>query len=1057
MRPHRLELTAFGPFAGEVEVDFDRLGQGGLFLMHGETGAGKTTVLDGLSFALYGRVAGVRGVNRLRSDHADAAVSTRVRLDVSIGGRRFRVTRSPAQERPKQRGSGTTVTPASVSLEEWDDNTSGGWLPRSQRVGEVDLELTELLGMSAEQFHQVVLLPQGQFARFLHSDAGERTQLLQRLFGTDRFRRIEDWLAEQRRQTKDTYEEARHGVRRLVARIAQVSGEDEPAEIPEPQWVLDQLMQAQQLARAAAAAAEVARLEHEHAQTEAALAAELAKRQLRRDSALARRHRLEQGAEQVAAASAELEAAARARSVAPALQAQRERAELSKRAAAALEQARQQLPEGLRDVAVDELRAAADAGRETLGRLAEGVELERELALAVAEEAEAGRLLQQAEQRIAELAGLQADAPDVRQAGIARVAAARQASDDLPQARVAAENAAAAVKTARSCATFGAEIQRLSLAHLAAREKSVELGGQLNELRTDRIDGMIAELAAKLTDEDPCPVCGSLDHPDLSDVTGRVVSRADEEAAALRADQARDAAAAIAEKLAAADAGREAAAARLRELGVEAIAIDQLVAAAAEAGARVEQLAAGAAKLPLAEAAVKRLEEQETQWRDEVARLNASVAAGSAHIKTARHRRSELSERLGALLAGASSVSVARSETKRLVEAVQRAEATGSAAEQAQREAQAADRRADEAADEAGFDGVEVARRAVRDPQAIRALEVLITRAHQEEAAVAELLSDPELAEVGAAAVTLEDAQAAAKRALAASHQAGEHLATAADQVTKLTALHAQLTDRLAGLEPVAAAAQQAKELADLAGGGGANRLNMPLSAYVLAARLEEVAEVASHRLRAMTQGRYTLIHSDAAKGNAKSGLRLLVADAWTGLDRDTSTLSGGETFLASLALALGLAEVVTASAGGTPLEALFIDEGFGTLDEETLDEVLDVLDGLREGGRLVGIVSHVPHLRDRIPSRLRVRKTSAGSSLEQHDLSDGLEQAPQRTVPRTAPEKPAQQELMPPGPAATITLDIPAEQKASRSKQTTPVVPKAEPVAEQLVLLGSD
>ena len=211
----------------------------------------------------------------------------------------------------------------------------------------------------------------------------------------------------------------------------------------------------------------------------------------------------------------------------------------------------------------------------------------------------------------------------------------------------------------------------------------------------------------------------------------------------------------------------------------------------------------------------------------------------------------------------------------------------------------------------------------------------------------------------------------------------------------------------------------------------------MALSAYVLAARLEEVADAASHRLRAMSQGRYTLMHSDSRAGNGRSGLRLVVRDAWTGQDRDTATLSGGETFLASLALALGLAEVVTASAGGAPLEALFIDEGFGTLDEDTLDEVLDVLDGLREGGRLVGIVSHVPHLRDRIPSQLRVRKGSAGSSLAQTDGA-GDEQ-PRRTVALPAPAANA------PTPA-----DIPA---------AAPDVAEvaSEPVTEQLALLGAD
>ncbi len=157
----------------------------------------------------------------------------------------------------------------------------------------------------------------------------------------------------------------------------------------------------------------------------------------------------------------------------------------------------------------------------------------------------------------------------------------------------------------------------------------------------------------------------------------------------------------------------------------------------------------------------------------------------------------------------------------------------------------------------------------------------------------------------------------------------------------------------------------------------------MTLSSFVLAARLEEVAAAASERLRTMTAGRYSLVHSDARKGNAKAGLSLLACDAWTGIDRDTATLSGGETFLASLALALGLADVVTAESAGTPMEALFVDEGFGTLDEETLDEVMNVLDGLRAGGRIVGIVSHVAELRQRIPARIHVRKTRTGSHVE--------------------------------------------------------------------------
>ena len=212
---------------------------------------------------------------------------------------------------------------------------------------------------------------------------------------------------------------------------------------------------------------------------------------------------------------------------------------------------------------------------------------------------------------------------------------------------------------------------------------------------------------------------------------------------------------------------------------------------------------------------------------------------------------------------------------------------------------------------------------------------------------------------------------------------AGAVEASATGRVQQLERLAPQLQQAQSALAPLEQQARTAKRLADLCGGLGSNALRMTLTSFVLAARLEEVAAAASGRLLRMTQGRYALVHTDGAvKGGARSGLGLLARDTWTGQDRETATLSGGETFLAALALALGLADVVQAESGGTRIEALFVDEGFGTLDEDTLDEVMDVLDGLREGGRLVGLVSHVTELRARIPAQVHVVKTRTGSSL---------------------------------------------------------------------------
>src|SRR4051795_8972447 len=212
MRPHRLRVTAFGAFAATEQVVFDDLE--GLFLLHGETGAGKTTLLDAIGFALYGRVPGERGkTRRLRSDHARPGTSTEVRLEATLGGRRMRITRRPEQVRAKLRGTGTTTVPAKILLEEL---AGGSWRAVSTRAGEADAEIADLMGMSAEQFFQVVLLPQGEFAKFLHADAEHRREVLQRLFGTDRFRQVESWLGERRRVTARAVEGAESRIETLV-------------------------------------------------------------------------------------------------------------------------------------------------------------------------------------------------------------------------------------------------------------------------------------------------------------------------------------------------------------------------------------------------------------------------------------------------------------------------------------------------------------------------------------------------------------------------------------------------------------------------------------------------------------------------------------------------------------------------------------------------------------------------------------------------------------------------------------------------------------------------
>jgi exonuclease SbcC len=541
---------------------------------------------------------------------------------------------------------------------------------------------------------------------------------------------------------------------------------------------------------------------------------------------------------------------------------------------------------------------------------------------------------------------------------------------------------------------------------------------EASAVREARIDGMRAELAATMTDGSPCPVCGSLDHPDPVEPTFQPVSREQEDAATAHAEAASAEADELGRHVAAADARISDLAQRLAGAGfpgalaagggspatddgalallpagpfsAEAAQIAghaALAAAARQAAAdagRLETdaaaLAAHAAAHPGAQRELEALDAAIATDRARLAELTEKHAAAHAEAAGAAARAGEHRAKIRAQLGAAPDLDAAARSTRLLAESLAAAADAADETARAAAEAHEAAERAVKATAEAGFDALDAARAAFKDAAWRRDAADRVARHEAEAEAVAVLLADPaldvELDPPAPVAETTEAAGLAQREHDAANSAHG----TANHTAVQLAGLTPQLKAALAALAPLRERAEEARQLADLAAGLGANQYRMTLSSFVLAARLEEVAKAASERLRTMTAGRFTLVHTDTRRGGGKAGLGLLACDAWTGVDRDTSTLSGGETFLASLALALGLADVVTAEAAGTPMEALFVDEGFGTLDEDTLDEVMNVLDGLRAGGRIVGIVSHVAELRQRIPAQVHVRKGHHGS-----------------------------------------------------------------------------
>ncbi|MFI1535030.1 AAA family ATPase [Streptomyces anandii] len=995
MRLHRLDITAFGPFGGAQRVDFDALSAAGLFLLHGPTGAGKTSVLDAVCYALYGSVPGARQGQgtTLRSDHAAAGTRTQVTLDLTVAGRRLEITRQPPWERPKRRGTGTTVDKAQTWLREYDA-TAGAWKDLSRSHQEVGEEITQLLGMSREQFCQVVLLPQGDFARFLRADAEARGKLLGRLFDTRRFAEVEKHLAERRRTTEARVREGDAGLLADAHRMQQAAGDAMELDglAPGEPGLAEAVLTAAAVARATAreqltvAHCRLSAADSAHADAERALdeARELARLQSRFAQAQERAARLAERADEHREARRRMERGRKAEAVAPALELREAADAEHARAAAAEARARALLPDGLADAGAAGLAAAARRTAEELGALESARRAERRLAELVAERADVDRQERADTEALQEAEDWLAGWENTRAGLRARIESAQETAGQAQQLAVLRESAEARLAAARTRDRLARQTEEARRRALASAEHAVRVKDRWLALKEQRLNGIAAELAAHLTDGEPCAVCGATEHPaPARRIAGHVDRDAEERALADHQD---------AEERRAGDERRHADL-RAALAAATAEAGDAPVSRLAEEAADLERRLARAHRetsaLHAAREELRGAEEEHERRLSDRRRAEVRAAARQTRRENLDREQAALETELAAARGSARTVRERAAELERRAAVLTDAADAVRAAEESAVRLKDADGRLAEAAFRAGFDTPRAAAAALLDDASHRELQHRLDAWQSEEAAVRAVL-----AEAGTAAAAerppadLAAAQAAAAAGDRRLREAASARDAAARRCAELDRLSARAARGIRQLAPLREEYDRVARLAALAAGTSAdNERKMRLESYVLAARLEQVAAAATVRLLRMSSGRYTLVHSDDRSGRGRSGLGLHVVDAWTGRERDTATLSGGETFFASLALALGLADVVTDEAGGVRLDTLFIDEGFGSLDDQTLDEVLDVLDSLRERDRSVGIVSHVPDLRRRIHAQLEITKTRSGSAVRQRGV----------------------------------------------------------------------
>ena len=928
MRPLRLTLSAFGPYAAETTLDLEKLGKGGLYLITGDTGAGKTTIFDAITYALYDHSSsGIREGSMLRCKYADDKTPTFVELEFEVHGVRYTVRRNPEYQRPKARGEGMTTEKADATLTYPDTR------PPVTKAKDVTAAVQEIIGLDYNQFSQIVLIAQGQFTKLLNASTEERSRIFRKLFRTQRYAQLQERLQAEAAALNQQRTAQNAKLDSLLGGL-QFSPEDPDAEalralcaqtVPETALALLDALTARQ-----AAALEEAGTALQA--TEAQL--DTVQQQL---GAAAQAQRL---AQQLAARQAELAAAK------PALDAARAEAGRHAGDAAQLDALTAQVTQA------QSALAAYDA-LDTLCR--QQTEAQDAARLAAAQ---AHKRRTQLDSLNAALAAAETELAALADADT-RLLALQNRSTQLTQR---GEALAKLEQRLADCQRQAKAAHKAQENYRAAAAAQDEARARRDALERAFLDAQAGLLAESLVEGAPCPVCGSTHHPARALLPHTAPTQAQVEAArqaAAEADrQAQNASAAAQSALAAANEAKTS----LRRDAETLLP---------------ERFTAPEGTVPLTFALMTNV------LAEENAALQTAQTDCKAQCRQAEadcRRKAQLEADRQAKTRQRPTLEQAAAEADRSA-AAQNASADALEGQIAERRAALPySRRADA---QAALDKLEADRSTLRT-----GMDTAQRKLKQAEQTVA-------AAEAAVEALTAQ--QTAAQKELPA--RSAEELTA---QQTELTAARETLRSRekqlSAQLLPnrktaaqyrAAAEARQTLEsrwqwvsaLAATAGGTLTSKQKIKLEAYIQMNYLDRILRYANTRLMQMTAGQYELERIGAENQRSQSGLDLGVIDHYNGTRRSVKTLSGGESFKASLALALGLSDEVQSSAGGIRLDTLFLDEGFGSLDEESLELAIRVLSGLTEGDRLVGIISHVGALKDRIDRQVVVHKARTGGS----------------------------------------------------------------------------
>ena len=1021
MKPISLTIEAFGPYRDSVTLDFSTLQDHSMFLISGPTGAGKTSILDAMVYALYGEPSGeVRKIDAIRSDFAEPERMTRVDFSFAIGEAQYRVERLPKQLVAKKRGTGMREQNASATVYEMKD---GEWKVIATSAAAIRDTVQRIIGFRKDQFLQVVLLPQGEFRKLLVASTSEREELLHTLFRTELYRKLQEAL-------KAAYDDAKAGIEANLtkqAALIQSIPHDEETIVLTAQHVRELLANREPyrdglVVKRDEAVAEVEQFnalrkewavynQAQQSLTEAASKLDLVKAREWERSSLHEKVQF-------------------LTSLTPTYELYKQFSD-KQSALETLETALSDAKKGVEIVSQQESKCTEahevlasqaetiQAKRTTLAQLRQQSEKFDELALLNKELTTLKRNLETQDREKSD-AELQAQHKLVADLEVALVEARKQFqanSKDLEGIPRIQEQLS---QLQRYSELLG---QKEKIEHdidgkdrsLAVIDESVQSSKvQLERLEHLMAEGRAFELVHLVVDNEPCPVCGSTEHPQLASKPELYPTKEEIEAARAVRDGAL-------QKQASEIGQKETLVIRLHELDEEV----------KEQVTKFTSLIDGFSEDTFDSIQQDLLSQMEelTALRSDTEQLSKTIATNEDKLSGAKETLAKLEMAHKELLESLHDLEIQLSSVQAKIDALSKIlpttdfDAWNKQIESLETEINAYDEQVEVC--ERNLEAARKQLNAQRGRQETLSVQVeeetnnldIIYKEYIKslqsisvgEVDFVETLGDYKGLDTFRTELHVLDedfnkAQAVYDAALKVAKSIVEPSATVSDEVydaaverrdTLVGNLAAwdketkHIETTLASLEELDVAMGEARNeveflsrLNDLANGGEQGFKNVTFERYVLGAILDEVVYAANLRLQKMSRSRYSLERSDyTGGGRGKQGLDLAVMDAFTGQSRPANTLSGGETFLASMALALGLADVIQSYAGGIHMDTMFIDEGFGTLDPDTLELAMETLVQLQSSGRLIGMISHVPELKTRIPAHLEVTRGDDGST----------------------------------------------------------------------------